>query len=299
VKSSLKVLQNWLKREELVDIVEIETAAAIRPNGRGEWLVRDIAPHDEEHRYDVGGDEVPGTVDLVVRTKNRKRVVVVDHKTGSYAIEDFARPSKIPQMRTLGLLGNEVGIFHADRLGLPMVYSEPYELPEQRMHADGLYDALGRVGSGFLRPGKHCTRCPVRETCPAQAAEVLTESAASLVATANVLAVEPVDPKAPLMPPTNGSTVETRAAALHTMLKRFRALDKAATEELRRLVRDGRLIETRDGVLVLRTQSYETLSKKSVIDALGKVDGEKMIEKLRAKGAVRSATREQLVAERD
>ena len=299
VRSSLKVLQNWLKREGLDEITQVETAAAVRPNADGTWEVRSIPPHDEEHRYDVEADEIPGTVDLVVRTGNRRRTVIIDHKTGSYATDDFARPSKIPQMRTLGLLGNEVGIFHADRLGLPMVYAEPYEIEDQKWHAKILHRALGRVGEGLMRTGPHCARCPAHDSCPAQAADLLSEGTAALVRATNALVVEPIDPQAPLAPPLNGSTVETRAAALYDLLKRFRALEKAGSEEIRRLVRAGRLIETRNGVLTLQEQTYETLSKKSVIDALGKVAGEKELKRLREKGAVREASREQLVAEPD
>jgi hypothetical protein len=307
VKSSLQVLRNWLAREGLVDIVALEAAYAVMPRSVGAPGWRAIAPHDAEHRYDVPADELPGTVDLIARTADRRRTIVIDHKTG--ADDGFARPSTIPQMRTLGLVrgANEVGIFHADRRGLPIVYAEPYEAEDAVRHAGELGKALGRIGEGFLRAGPHCARCPVRDGCPAHAADLLSGSAAELVRSANAFAIEPVDPAALLVSTDpqaeltafGGSNIETRAAALYDLLKRFRALDKAASEELRRLVRAGRVIETREGVLVLREQTYETLSKKSVIDALGKIAGEKELARLREKGAIREATREMLVVDKE
>lgn len=309
VKSSVKVLRNWLTREKL-EVAEVEKAYAVWPHPDG-WKSRAIASHDEDHRYKSAPGEVPGTVDLVATNSNRKRVVVLDHKTGYvedwFAADDFvgfARPTTVAQMRTLGLAvkANEVGIFHADRKGLPIVYAEPYELDEQRRHNRALYEALSRVGQGFLRPGPYCKRCPARVGCPARAADLLVESAEVLVKAANAVALEPVDPNAlfalPTEPPPEGM-LEMRAGALYDMLKRFRELEKAGSAELRRLVKAGKIIETRDGkVLSLRTQTYESLSKKSVLEALGKVAGEKLISQLRKKGVIREATREMLVGEK-
>lgn len=64
-------------------------------------------------------------------------------------------------------------------------------------------------------------------------------------------------------------------------------------------MKSGAVIETREGkVLAIQTQNYETLSKKSVLEALGKVAGEKELARLRKKGAIREATREMLVGEK-
>ena len=305
VKSSVKVLRNWLEREKL-EIAEVEKAHAVLPL-IDNWTSREIPPHDEDHRYDVEPGEVPGTVDLIARSSHRRRVVVVDHKTG-WEDKDFARPATIPQMKTLGLVApggtlTEVGIFHADRHGLPAIYTEPYEHSEQRAHAAELRRALAVIGSGFLRPGPHCKRCPARLTCPTQAADLLAESSVALVASANALAVEPISPTAMHVTlaeaPPNAASIEVRAGALYELLKKFRVLDKAGWEEIKRLVRGGAVIETREGkVLALQTQTYETLSKKSVIEALGKVDGEKELARLRKKGAIREATREMLMGEK-
>lgn len=312
VKGSVKVLRNWLAREGL-EVTEIERAYAVRPTADGTWKARAIEPHDEDHVYDVASDELPGTVDLVATNANRKRTVVMDHKTGLFEdwfVNDgsvkFARPTTVAQMRTLGLVGSslhgEVSIFHADRRGLPMVYSEPYEVSDQQQHAKALHSAFSRIGGGFLRPGEYCKRCPARVGCPAAAAHLLVESAAVLVEAANRVALEPIDPNAlcalPTEPPPDGM-IEARAGALYDMLKRLRELDKVAVAELKRLVKAGAVIETRDGkTLAIQTQTYETLSKKSVVEALGTVAGEKELKRLREKGAIREATREMLIAEK-
>lgn len=310
VKSSVKVLRNWLTREKL-EVAEVEKAYAVLPQPNEMWVSSAIEPHDEDHRYKSAPGEIPGTVDLIATNSNRKRTVVIDHKTGYvedwFASDDFvgfARPTTVAQMRTLGLAvgANEVGIFHADRKGLPIVYSEPYELDAKLSHNKALYEALSRVGQGFLRPGPYCKRCPARVGCPARAADLLVESAEVLVKAANAVSLEPVDPNAlfvlPTEPPPAGM-LEMRAGALYDMLKRFRELEKAGSAELRRLVKAGAVIETRDGkVLSLRTQTYESLSKKSVIEALGKVAGEKELARLRKKGVIKEATREMLVGEK-
>lgn len=313
VKSSVKVLRNWLIHEKL-EIAEIETAYAVSTRADGSWRARAVEAHDEDHVYTVDEDELPGTVDLVVQSANRKRRVVIDHKTGifeSWLVNDedvrFATPATVPQLRTLGLaagssLHSELGIFHADRKGLPIVYAEPFEIEDQRAHAKELHAAFDRIGGGFLRPGEYCKRCPARIGCPAAAAHLLVESSEVLVRAANNILLEPIDPNGlcvlPTEPPPEGM-LEVRAGALYDMVKRFRELEKAVAVELKRLVKAGAIIETKDGkVLTIREQTYETLSKKSVIEALGKVAGEKLLAQLRKKGVVREATREMLVGEK-
>lgn len=306
VKSSLGVLRNWLAREKL-EVFQVETAWAVKPDHSGRRGSRPILSHDEDHKYNVEAGEVPGTVDLIAVSE--ARVVIIDHKTGGYATTNFARPSQIPQMKTLGLVGvrgrrpefygdMEVGIFHADRLGLPIVYAEPYERAEQQAHAKELHAALNLVGTGFLRTGPQCGYCPVRAACPAHRAELISEGTEALVRAANKLAVEPIT--GPLVPAgADKLAVEERAGLLYDLVKKFGDLEKAAKAEIKRLVREGRVIETRDGkTLVIRTQTFETLSMKSIRETLGAGPAEKLIAKLRKQGAVRESTREMLVGEK-
>ena len=304
VKGSVKVLRNWLEREKL-HVAEIEVAYAVRPQRGGKWAVRSIPPFDADHRYKVDADEVPCTIDLVVRSSNRRRVVVIDHKTGAWGDPgEFALPARIPQMRTLGLVPQgkgevELGVFHADRLGLPAMYAEPYERAEQKRHVVALHAALARIGHGFLRPGDQCKNCKAKTTCPAKAAELLGEGTAVLVESTNKLAIEPVDPQGLLIPPEDGLTVEERAGVIYDLLKRFRKVEKAASEEIKRLVRSGAVIETREGkVLAIQRQRYETVSKKSILAAFGEAKGDKELRRLRAAGALHETTRELIVPEK-
>lgn len=318
VKSSVKVLRKWLAKEKL-QIIAIERAYAVRPGREGTWSAREIEPHDANHHYAVRSDEVPGTVDLIAANADRTRIVVLDHKTGMFedwfmSDETFARPTTVAQLRTLGLAAEcfaprkgpfevELAIFHADRQGLPYIYSEPYEPEDQAKHAAALHAALPRVGQGFIRPGEYCKHCPARIGCPARAAALLVESAEVLTAAAIKIALEPVDPRALYVLPTEEilepGLLEERAGRLYDMLKRFRELDAVGSKELRRLVKGGAVIETKEGkVLSIREQTFETLSKKSVLEALGKVAGEKELARLRKKGLIRESTREMLVAEK-
>jgi len=306
-KSSVKVLRNWLEREKL-KVAEIEAAYVVHPHMNGTWLAKAIPPHDEDHRYAIEVGQIAGTVDLIALSSNRARAIVIDHKTGSGDADHFAQPASIPQMRTLGLVADaaseiEVGIFHADRRGLPIMYAEPYERLAQRAHAIELHEALARVGTGFLRPGVQCRYCPARVTCPAHAADLLAERTAALVRSANTFAAEPVSPTALYtrlaVAPPDALSAEARAGVLYDLLKKFRVLEKAGSEAIRRLVRSGAVVETRDGgTLALQEQSYETISKKSIVEALGKIAGEKELARLRKKGAMRETKREMLVPEK-
>lgn len=321
VKSSVKFLRSWLAREKL-EITVIETAYAIGPSKAGSWHVREIGSFDEDHRYKVEYGEVPGTVDLVARNSSRTRGLVLDHKTGMQEDwynegADFARPVKLAQMRTLGLvtakaaelrLGTgarttEVGIFYADRMGLPSVYVDPYELDEKLDHSKALYEALELIGRRFLRHGGHCQRCPINNACPAYTAQLLSEGTIALVKHATTFALEPIDPKAlhvlPDDSPIVGASIEERAGVLYDLIKRFDVLAAAGREEIRRMIKAGAVIETGDGrSLALRTQTFETLSKKSVLEALGPVAGGRELDRLRKKGVIRESTREQIVQEK-
>lgn len=323
VRSSVKVLRSWLKREKL-EIVEIEAAYAVRPHDDGSWDARAIEPHDEEHFYKVKLGEIPGTVDVIAANKDRSRIVVLDHKTGMFEDwymtgEFFASPATVAQLRTLGLAAKlftkrgksvygksvevELAIFHADREGLPIVYSELYDGDMMHEHVQALRAALQLVGHGYMRDGAYCRRCPARIGCPARAAALLVDSAEVLTQAAVTVAREPIDPRALYVLPTEEilepGVLEGRAGRLYDMLRSFRELDKAATAELRRLVKSGAVIETKKGdVLIVRSQTYESLSKKSVLAALGKVAGEKELTRLRKKGVIAEATREMLVSEK-
>ncbi len=320
VRSSLQVLHNWLKREKL-EVVEVEKSYSYNPTTS---KLRETDAPDEDHRYPLKPGEIGLTLDLYAYSPSR--VVVIDHKTGwhdgDWYIEgegvSFALPHKLPQMKTVGTALSRntragvdgkgsayrgrpmhVGIFHADRRGLPMMHHEELEIGEMAAHDKALAQAIARVGDKSLRPGPHCVRCPARVDCPAQAADLLGEGATALMSAAMVLGEEPVDTRGMLALPRGSESVEKRASALWKLLKRFEVIKKAGHEEIRRLVKRGGLVEVDGQVLELREESFEMLSKASIYRALGRTEGDKLIKRLRAKGVVEQSTREKLVAGRE
>ena len=60
-------------------------------------------------------------------------------------------------------------------------------------------------------------------------------------------------------------------------------------------MKEGQVIEVEDGVLTIEEQNYETLSKKSVLAALGRIKGEKELNRLRKNGAITMTKREMMV----
>jgi len=305
VKGSFKYLVNWIEREKL-EVDEIETAYAVLPRDCDSATWRPIPSHDEDHHYECHSTEMPMTLDLRLRSKNRKRHVVLDHKTGNDV--GYARPSKVLQMRSLGLAAEtpldnpvELGVGHFDRRGLPNIYVEEYEDADVREHGQALYNAIDMIGrGGFLRPGVQCERCPARHACPARSADLLSDATNALVKASLVIADEPIDTHALAPIPANANhSIEDRAGALYDLLTRYDDVSKAGREEIRRLVKAGAVVETRRGPLVIQPQEFETVSKKSILAAYGKRAGEKKLAELRKKGAVTLSKREMLVPQKE
>lgn len=311
VKGSFKFLANWIAREKL-EVIEVEKAYAIMPRDCDSATWRAIPSHDADHRYECAKTEMPATIDLTLR--GERRLVRMDHKTGWQDWEggEFALPTSVKQMRTVGLVGDdsareeyelEVGIFHADRKGLPSVYVEEYDPDAAREHGQALHNALWLInhdGGGYLRPGPQCDRCPARHACPAKSADLLSDATNALVKASLVIADEPIDSHALAPIPANANhSIEDRAGALYDLLSRYDEVSKAGREEIRRLVKSGAVVETRRGPLTIQPQEFETVSKKSILAAYGKAAGQRKLNELRKKGAVTLAKREMLVPEKE
>jgi len=83
----------------------------------------------------------------------------------------------------------------------------------------------------------------------------------------------------------------------HLLLSEFDKLQKQARAQLREEVRGGAIIERPDGkVLELVMKNVERLSKKSIIEAYGKVRGEEVLQRLRDDGALSEVPQEELRA---
>ncbi len=296
---TLACLKKWLDGDnywkEKFRVVSRETHRATRipPRGIGGGylgVITRVCDFDKEtHTYDLRKGEFGGTDDLVVessitdyeRHTMRLRRVVIDYKSGDWGT--YHTPKDLPQMMTLALQTNAdaVAILHSPREGIPVMHVDDVSAAELSAFAKRLKKQMARIGDGTLRPGEHCKRCPAKVGCPARDADLLQKANAIIkVAVSSEEMAQPLD-----------------KGRFHVFLQELGRLEKRAREVLKADVKAGEVIVRPDGqVLVIRTAEYETLSKASVIRALGKSKGEKVIADLRKKGCVPTETRESLWA---
>lgn len=284
VQMAWNCLHRWMTSRAL-KIVGVERPMATRiykVKGGGLRVQTRFCEFDADtHTYDLKPGEFGGTYDLLLEDKNHN-LIVLDTKTGDWG--DFCNPGSWPQLLTLGVQANgnvkELAILHTPREGVPVVYSDPVTGDQLAQHAKALKKALARIGDGSLTPGTHCVRCPARSSCPSQDGLLLVR-ATSLVKAANV-ALEKSTPS---------------PGAMHMFLAEFKRLAERAHAELKARVVAGDVIQRPDGkVLVLRHKSVEGLSKSSIVKALGKKDGEKMIAKLRKMKCTEVSERDEMWA---
>lgn len=327
VGAAFDILRTWLGKNEFrLDYspffekrdachLFVEEAVALKPLESGRY----VQPHDEDHRYHgLDEGEQPGTLDLAIKVSKKQRrklpLVVLDHKTGE---EDFSRPLDKPQLLSLAAAtmraeGEEeaiVGVLHARRRGLPKVYAEKVTLAELRPYERRLKDGLERIGSGWMRPGPQCHRCPARDACPGRDGEILSRAgevltgltAAGGALSAKGLVVGDLATKALKAPAV--MTVERKLGLLYDVVKKAEALAGRAREEIRKAIiaSGGSLLpETPSGeYLVVREFEKESLSKRGIIEAYGSRKGEEMIARLRADGAIKKTTVKQLWPEKE
>lgn len=257
--------------------------------------VRSVAsPSIEGHRYDLEPGEIGATADLEIFDSVG---LTLDHKTGSS--KDFSSPAEDEQLRSLGLAHGEtatpiLAVGHFDRRGLPMIYAEEAGAGVLKKHAASLRKAMRRVGDGSLTPGPWCKTCPGRSICPSQFA--------NLIPAAENVASQVLDAELVRIPRSSLTTADSVGRAHFFKAELGRLLDKLG-DEIRVWVEahpddvatrpDGKSLEFVD-------RSYESLSKTSIVEALGKVEGERLIEKLRKMGVMKAGSRKELhaVAER-
>ncbi len=277
---TLACLKSWLQGGnpwgETFRVVSRETHRATHIKT---LVTRECDFDAETHTYDLQPGEFGGTDDLVVESDNRR--IVVDYKSGDWG--EFHIPSELPQMMTLALQteADAVAILHSPREGVPVMYCDEISTEDKwRFHRE-LRRAWGRIGDGSLRPGKWCARCPARESCPAKDGELLKRAGAMIQLAVSKDALQaPVD-----------------KGQFHMFLQELSRLEKRAKEVLRADVKGGEIIVRPDGkVLVLKSKTQESLSKSSIVAALGKQKGEALIKKLRKQGCVKESTHDELRA---
>lgn len=278
-------------------IVGAEKHLAFRPRYHGDLgyatvETRETDFDEKEHRYELASREIGGTYDLLLQAVGHPEpktpfTIVLDYKTGSGFYDDYMRPSRLPQMRTLALAtgASAVAVLHTPRDAPSVVYAE--EIPQAILdhHARLLRQAMRRIGDGSMRPDGYCKYCPARAGCPAFDGELL-KSAGALVKTvvAHPLA-ENVDP-----------------GEFHMFLTEMERLTKRGREALKARVAQGEIIMRPDGkVLVMRPRAgYESASKSGFERQLGKAAAEKLMTKLRKMGALEQVeASEAMVAVKD
>lgn len=273
-------------------------------------------PTKEEHVYiDQKEKEIAGTADIIIVDDVQKVLVVLDWKTG------FAERLNLfdnDQIKTLLLMASTcdslVGKFSPSEWtfigGIILAHAGATEEHSVRVHAaqipydlliehlENLRSAQSRVGFGYLRPCvkdapvNYCRWCPAREICPAQQGATILDARELLGAATQEITRQ----SSPKLSKDKRLREIGRVHQLRTLLH---SLERPIIDETLDAVReqgDG-VIERPDGrVLVLRTYQRESLSKSSIIRALGQQKGEQMLHSLREQGCFDESAVEQVVA---
>ena len=229
----------------------------------------------ETHTYDLRPGEFGATYNLLVMSDKRR--CVIDHKTGDWGA--FHQPEEIPQMLALATQtgANSVAILHAPRGLPPQIYASEVSDVALQNFGRKLRAAMRRIGDGSMAPSEEaCKFCRAKSSCPAKDGELL-KRAGAIVSAASGLAI----PRTP-----------EELGRFHQLIGEVEKLMSRAREEIKSRVVAGETIERPDGkVLVLETRNYESLSKSSIVEALGKTEGEKLISSLRKKGVLSQGER--------
>lgn len=319
VRSAKKLLAKWLAGEnpwgahfDGGDFLR-EQAFAINPS---KLTCRRIeAPSVEDHVYRgvSVATEIPGTVDLMIL--DGPAPMVMDYKTGRDPFDFLTVPEDVTQLRTLGLaawfeaVGDRIratvpevilAVLHAPRGSVPAIYADLVPVADLQRHAGQLADALRRKGDGSMRAGACCRLCPARSDCPTQTGAYLASAAQALELaqpTGSVMAeIVEYGRKYSL---GDELTLAEDVGRLHYFRAQFQKLGASSGSLMKRWVIDhpNEIAIRPDGkILIIRQKTQEQLSKASIIRALGKVQGEKLIQELRENGVIETQEREELHA---
>lgn len=246
---------------------------------------------EEGHTYNnVPEGAIPGTVDYAALTEDyTSPCLVLDHKTGQ---GDYSSPGANKQLLTLAAMlnTNVLAVLHAPRGGKPVVYADEVEWSTIDAHKRHLSAAIARIGDGSMRPGPECRYCPHRNLCPAKQGELLGNAKAAIEATGAAIA---------LVRAETGNLSLRRRGELHALATAAEKIVAAVKAENKAFVRDnpGELLTLPNGkCLQLTTRRVERLSKAAILKALGKFEGERVLQELRDKGALVEAEEEVLTA---
>ena len=294
VLAAYPVLTAWLRQENPWGInfytwkLRVECALTYDIEaGTARWC----ALPDESHEYtDRRPNELPGTADVLgagkmVRKHIPKRVVdkrntvlILDHKSG-WAV---GSPRESGQLRSLALAACRlhhvdraiVAFLHAPHDMAPTVYADTLDASELEQHAADLKLANSRRGDGSMRPGPHCKWCQAFSICPTNAG-ALTEIRGAAMATAE--------------------DVGLAHARLADFRRRFADIDAMVDAEIRSWIKQHGEAIRPDGCAVdFVERDYTNLSQASIVRALGKLEGGRMIARLKKLGCIEESRRREL-----
>ncbi len=286
------VISKWLGGENMWGLnftaagLQTEISVAINPT-TGKARILPDGPGDSHDYPGRKPGEVPGTADVVsiLTVAHTKYLLVLDHKSGWNVAADWQpqTPAELGQLRTLALGLSKihqvdqviVALFHARAGSIPIIYADMLTPDDLEAHRKALKAAMGNIGSGWMRPGIWCAHCQAFSICPTQVSAL----------------IELKRPPGPL-------TAE-RVGAIHQAANLYDNLRKRLAEEIRAWVRlNGSGIRPDGQSVELVEKEVTGLSQASIVRALGKLEGGKMIEKLRKLGAIETKTRMELRAVR-
>lgn len=229
-------------------------------------------------------NELPGTGDLAIVPRDRDVVYVWDWKTGSKVYDSEVNG----QLRSLGLgmariVQRSTAIVTIVRIDDDFLEPVPPATLDARsldLHRDALRRAISQARSAnpFLRPGTHCSShyCDYIEMCPAH--------------------------RDPMSLGDEMHSLEDRSR-LGVLYARYKAAEKmmeAVGNRFKREIEMNGPFECEDGShAVLKDASKRTLSKTSIVRALGKVDGLELYDQLVERGCVDETNYMKIDYERD
>jgi hypothetical protein len=277
--------EDFIRRDENSNGPIVEKAFIVRPSvNLAQTQVRQInLPSEDAHHYEgLKRGEIAGTVDLLVGP------LILDHKTGH---KDFSSPSALGQLKSAALIRGSkyLAVLDADRRGIPTVYAEEIEVSDLEEHSKKLRTALRRINDGSMRPGPWCATCPALDNCPTKNNDLLARSAALVTRASDELHPEE----------TADLATAVNVARLHQLINQFERLAKPAKEAIRMWMKEHpeEMPVRPDGkVLQFVEKGFTNLSMASIIRAYGKLEGERVIAKLRKDGAIETGKREELHA---
>jgi hypothetical protein len=247
-------------------------------------------PTSDTHEYrDRQPHEIPGAVDLLgvgidEKTKrfngfNHNTVLILDHKSGF----DVGSPMESGQLKTLALAASKlfacdkaiVAFMHAPAGMTPTIYADTLDSDDFARHATSLQEAESRRDSGFIRPDFYCRYCQVFSSCPVNQPALIELRGSRQLQTAE--------------------DVGEAHQKLQEMTKRFSSMADVIDAEIRSWIRQHGAGVRPDGREVdFVERPFTNLSQASIVRALGKLEGGRMIEKLKKLGAIESGVRKEL-----